>query len=92
MAKLKHQELGIPSTLYQPLGAADVKKVAEAAFQVLEKSGMAVHTDTGRAALKKAGAVVDDATKTVKFPRSLVEDGLAARELSHVKAMGLAWR
>jgi len=72
----KHRKPGIPGGLYRPLSDADEKKIADAALEILEKSGMAVYTKTGFDALKAAGAEADEETKIVKFPRSMVEDAI----------------
>ena len=74
--RLKHEYPGLPSSLYRPLSDADEKKVAEAAFEVLEKSGMAVYSTSAREAFRKAGAVVDEENRIVRMPRSLVEDAI----------------
>lgn len=67
---------GIKASYYKPLSETDVKKIAEAAFNVLEKSGMAVYSPMAREAFKKAGADVDEETNIVRLPRSLVEDAI----------------
>ncbi|MFP4055471.1 MAG: trimethylamine methyltransferase family protein [Candidatus Brocadiia bacterium] len=61
---------------YKPLADADLRRIAEAAFEVLEKSGLAVYTPRGFQAFKDAGADVDPETRTVRLPRSLVEDAV----------------
>ena len=70
------------SELYRPLTREQVKKIADEALRVLEKGGMLVHTSTGREALRKAGARVDDSSGLVRFPRSLVEDAVASNPSS----------
>lgn len=70
------------SELYRPLTGEQVKKIADEALRVLEKGGMLVHTRTGREALRKAGARVDDSSGLVRFPRSLVEDAVASNPSS----------
>ena len=82
MNEAKHTELGLSSSLYQPLYAPEVKKVADAAFRVLEESGMAVYSTVARDTLKRAGAVVDENTGLVKMPKSLVEDAIASNPSS----------
>ena len=69
-------------SLYAPLGDGDLRRIAGAAFDVLEKGGVAVHTKAGREAFRKAGAAVDDETTVVKLPRSLVEDAIASNPSS----------
>jgi trimethylamine--corrinoid protein Co-methyltransferase len=69
-----HDLVGIRSSLYKPLNANDVTRMATAVFEVLEKSGVAVYSDEGFEAFAKAGAEVDRETRNVKLSRSLVED------------------
>ena len=78
MTDAPHERPGIPASPYRPLTEADVKKIADAAFRVLEKSGMAVYSPTAFAALRKAGASVDEGTRVVRMSRSLVEDAIAS--------------
>ena len=82
MTEVKHKELGLSSSLYRPLSNADVKRIADAALEVLEKSGMAVYADTAFEALRNAGALVEEGTRTVRFPRGLVEDAIASNPSS----------
>jgi len=76
------ETVGLRASLYKPLPDTDVKRIAEEAFRILEKRGMAVHSSTAREALKNAGAQVDDRTRTVRFPRSVVEDAVASNPSS----------
>jgi trimethylamine--corrinoid protein Co-methyltransferase len=78
MSKPLHETHGIPAAPYKPLSPEDVKKVADAALEVLEKSGMAVYSKTAFEAFKKKGAVVDEGSRRVRMPRSLVEDAIAS--------------
>lgn len=71
-----------PSAQYKPLKNADVKKIADESFRILEKSGMAVYSPTAFEAMKNAGAYTDETTRVVKFPRSLVEDAIDANPSS----------
>jgi len=75
-------ERDVAASLYEPLSGADILKVANAAFEVLAKSGMAVYSPTAFEAFKAAGAEVDAETRTVKLPRSLVEDAIASNPSS----------
>lgn len=77
-----HLKPGIPSSLYRPLDQADLTRIAEAAFEVLEKSGVAVYSKSAQAAFKNAKADVDEATGVVKLPRGLVEDAIASNPSS----------
>lgn len=76
MEKPLHTTPGIPASPYKPLSESDVKSIEEAAYEILAKSGMAVHTPTGFEALKAAGAEVDEETHIVKMSRSMVEDAI----------------
>ena len=72
----KHKQPGIAASLYRPLSKADVRRIAEDAFRVLEKSGMQVYSQTAREAFRRAGAEVSEGDRVVKLPRSLVEDAI----------------
>ncbi|GAG50835.1 unnamed protein product, partial [marine sediment metagenome] len=76
LKKFKHQTPGIPASPYGPLDGDGVRKVADAALEVLAKSGMAVYSPTAFEALRAAGAQVDAESHIVRFPRSLVEDAI----------------
>jgi trimethylamine--corrinoid protein Co-methyltransferase len=51
----------------------DKEKIHASALAVLERTGMRIHSQTARDDLRKAGAIVDDNSKVVKFPQGLVE-------------------
>ncbi len=78
----KQFELGLPSSLYRPLSDSAVARISEAAMEILGRSGMAVYSDSGFAALKKAGAETDESTRTVRFPRAMIEDAVASNPSS----------
>lgn len=77
-----HEQPGLESNLYQPLSGTDIKKVADASFEVLEKSGMAVYSKQAREALKKAGARIDEEKQIAFMPRAMVEDAIASNPSS----------
>ena len=77
-----HLKPGISSSLYQPLNEHDLTRIAEAAFEVLEKSGVAVYSKSAQVAFKNAKADLDEDTGVVKLPRSLVEDAIASNPSS----------
>ncbi|MDH3365137.1 MAG: trimethylamine methyltransferase family protein [Thermoplasmata archaeon] len=52
---------------------SDRKKIHDAALDVLETTGIRVHSSVARESLKRAGATVDDKTSIVKYPADLVE-------------------
>jgi trimethylamine---corrinoid protein Co-methyltransferase len=79
---LPHEMPGLRTALYQPLGEGAVQKIAEAAFQVLAKSGMAVYSDTALEAFRRAGAQIDGESRTVRLSRALLEDAIASNPSS----------
>jgi trimethylamine--corrinoid protein Co-methyltransferase len=81
--KPKREHSGIiPASPYKPLKEPEVHKIAEAAFEVLSKSGVAVYSPTAFNAFKNAGAKVDEKTRIVKLPRGLIEDAIASNPSS----------
>jgi len=82
MTYMLNEKPGIPASPYRPLKEPDVRKIAETALEVLAKSGVAVYTDTGFEAFRAAGADVDEQTRIVRLPRSLVEDAIASNPSS----------
>ena len=82
MNRLIHEHPGLSSTLYQPLKESDVRQIADAAFEILARSGMAVYNQTSRDRLRAAGAEVNDETALVRMPRSMVEDAVASNPSS----------
>jgi len=82
MSNARHEDIGLPASLYRPLSNADMIRIAEASLKVLEQSGMAVYSKTGFEALRAAGASVDEETRIVRFPRGLVEDAIASNPSS----------
>ncbi|MBN1589142.1 MAG: trimethylamine methyltransferase family protein [Pirellulales bacterium] len=74
---------GLRASLYQPLGTHDVRRIADAAFEVLEKSGIAVYSRTARSALVRRGALADREDPTrLRLPRTMVEDAIASNPSS----------
>lgn len=83
MTRLTHEYPGLtPKLPYKPLAESEVQKIAEASFEILAKSGMAVYSSTAFDALKAAGAAADAETRIVRLPRSLVEDAIASNPSS----------
>jgi trimethylamine--corrinoid protein Co-methyltransferase len=60
----------------QVLSEADKTQVHERTLKILERNGVRVDTKIGREYLRNAGAEVDENTKVVRFPRSVVEASL----------------
>ena len=78
----KHVQAGLAASLYCPLSDSDIQAIADAAFNVLAKGGMAVYSKQAREAFRRAGAEVDDEAEIVKLPRALVEDAIASNPSS----------
>ena len=76
LKKLKHEIPGISASPYRPLDEGGIRRVADAALEVLAKCGMAVYSDTAFEAFRAAGAQVDADKRNVRLPRSLVEDAI----------------
>ena len=76
---LREANCGLPGTSappYAPLNESAIRRIADAALEVLDRSGMAVYSPTALDALRAAGARVDAEKRIVRFPRSLVEDAV----------------
>ena len=82
MAKPAHTRPGIPASPYRPLSEEDVRTVADAAFDILARSGVAVYSATAFEALRAAGAECDESTRVVRLPKPLVEDAIASNPSS----------
>lgn len=82
MTATNQNKIGLPANLYQPLKKEDIHTIAESAFDILSRSGMAIYSPTAREAFKKAGADVDEQNRIVRMPRSLVEDAVASNPSS----------
>jgi len=80
--KLEPDYAKAPESLYRPLSKSDEQEIADAAFEVLEKSGMAVYSPTAFDAFKSAGAETEAGTRIVRLPKSLVEDAIASNPSS----------
>jgi trimethylamine--corrinoid protein Co-methyltransferase len=80
--KLRHETPGLRGGCYRPLSDGDMHQIAEAAFRLLEESGMAVYSPVAFAAFQAAGARTDAEQQRVWLPRSLVEDAIASNPSS----------
>jgi len=76
MEQLTHEAPGIAASPYTPLSDADVQKIADDAFEVLERSGMVVYSPSAFDAFAAAGAETDAESRVVRLPRGLVEDAI----------------
>lgn len=63
-------------TLLQVLSGDERAQVHDRTLKLLAETGARVETAPGREMLRAAGAMVDENRKTVRFPRSLVEESL----------------
>ena len=63
-------------THLQVLTENEKNQVHERSLKILARTGVRVDTARGRRILKEAGARVDENTRTVRFPRNLVEEAL----------------
>jgi len=63
-------------TYLRVLSDNEKSQVHERTLKVLAETGVQVNTEKGRQYLKDAGAEVDENTKIVKFPPTLVEESL----------------
>jgi len=73
---LSEAKIGLSGGLYKPLSDGDVKRIADAAFQILEDSGVVVYAPTAYEAFSKKGAICDESSRIVRLPRSMVEDAI----------------
>ena len=63
-------------TKLQVLSAGEQAQIHERTLQVLASVGMRVDTAVGRRLLAAAGAEVDEATRIVRFPATLIDESL----------------
>jgi len=73
-----------PRLPFKPVELASpeqLERIHQESLRVLEEIGIEVLHDGARVILKKEGAIVDEATQRVRFPRELVESkiGLAPK-------------
>ena len=61
---------------FQVLSENECSRIHEESLKILKNTGIKVETPQGRQILKQAGALVDENTKIVKFPKNLVESSL----------------
>jgi trimethylamine--corrinoid protein Co-methyltransferase len=63
-------------TKLQVLSEEEKARIHEATLKILSTTGVRVDTAKGRSILRKAGAEVDENSRVVRLPRTLVEDAL----------------
>jgi trimethylamine--corrinoid protein Co-methyltransferase len=64
-------------TRLQVLSQDERARVHEESLDILRHTGVRVETPLGRQALKAAGALVDERSQLVRFPKEVVEEALA---------------
>jgi trimethylamine--corrinoid protein Co-methyltransferase len=74
-------------TPYSILSEEGKKRIHEAALDVMQKTGIRIHSETARASLKKEGAIIAPNGTDVKFPPGLVEE-LISRAPSKIVLAG----
>ena len=63
-------------TRLQVLSEEERSRVHEESLDILQHTGVRVQTPLGRQILKDAGALVDESSEVVQFPKKLVEQSL----------------
>jgi trimethylamine:corrinoid methyltransferase-like protein len=63
-------------TFIQVLSEEERGRIHEVSLDILETTGVRVETTHGRRILEEHGAVVDEASKIVRFPVHLIEESL----------------
>ena len=69
--------LEVPWSPLEVLSADQVERILVAAWRVLEEAGLEIRSPAARDVFRKAGAVVDDETQTVRIGREIVAAQLA---------------
>jgi len=62
--------------VFQVLSEDECSRIHEESSTILENTGIKVETPLGRQILRQAGALVDENTRIVTFPKTLVESSL----------------
>ena len=75
---MKSSTGGVLGGQYQPLSASDVQQIHEAALDILESTGVEIHSQQALGLLEKAGVKVDRSIPRAWFPKSMVEDAIAS--------------
>src|SRR5512136_1259044 len=65
---------------FQILSENDLQRIHWGTLHILERVGIQVDSDAARKLLRENGAVVDDRTRTVKFPSNLVAEALTKKK------------
>jgi trimethylamine--corrinoid protein Co-methyltransferase len=67
---------GLTGGQYKPLTAEQVRRLHQAALEILERTGVQVEEPEALRLFQEAGAVVDREAARVRIPRALVEDAV----------------
>jgi len=78
----KVHDPAVKASLYRPLSGSDVARIAQAAFEILERSGVLTYSSEAFEAFRAAGAIVEEESRIVRLPRALVEDAIASNPSS----------
>lgn len=71
---------GLAGGQYKPLQEADVKRISDASFTVLEQVGIEVMPSECRQIFRQAGARIDEERNRVYLSRAMIEDALATAQ------------
>ncbi len=74
---------GLEGGQYRPLGQAQVERILDAAYEVLERTGIEVHESPCREVFAKAGCRIEPERNRVYIPAKLIDEArqTAAREV-----------
>ena len=72
---------------FSTMSENDKRQIHEAALEIMEKTGVRVHSAKARKALKSAGCIVDEKSPDVKFPKDVVKT-LIAKAPSNIVLAG----
>jgi len=67
---------GLPGESYKPFSKADLDRINESVMGILTETGVEVNSERAFELLKQNGAKVDEESRIVKLPRSMVEDAV----------------
>jgi trimethylamine--corrinoid protein Co-methyltransferase len=76
--------LTVPWSPVEILTVEQVERILNAAFRILEESGLEIRSDKARDFYRRNGAIVDDATMMVRLGRDIVESHVANAPASFV--------
>jgi trimethylamine---corrinoid protein Co-methyltransferase len=68
--------MGLRGEKYKPFTEDELKEIDNAVMEILEDVGIEVNSENALNLLKENGAIVNEESKIVRFPRSMVEDAI----------------